>query len=108
MIGSEYGYACANTHVLTDVGLCACWQANLHVLAQQHVCVHVRVCHPLQNHYMHETIIFELFRGLQVQLQRSFESMYITVAVSLLFSQNAVAEIIPLRNFQELYATTVT
>ena len=30
------------------------------------------IYHPLQNHYTHEIIIFELFRGLQLQLSGVF------------------------------------
>ena len=50
-----------------------------------------KVYHPFQNHYTHEVILFELFRGLHLQLSGVFRKMLsITVAVCLFFLQNAV------------------
>ena len=46
----------------------------------------------LSNHYTHEIIIFEVFRGLQLQLAGSVELISITVTVSLFFEENAVTE----------------
>ena len=40
---------------------------------------------------MHEIVTFKFFMGLQLQLSGSFEFKWITVTVSLLFSQYAVA-----------------
>ena len=41
--------------------------------------------HSLQNHYTHEIIIFELFRGLHYSFRGVFELIFITVTVSLFF-----------------------
>ena len=41
--------------------------------------------HALQNHYTHEIIIFELFRGYSYSFRGSSELISITVTVSLFF-----------------------
>ena len=46
--------------------------------------------------------------GYSYSFQGSSELISITVTVSLFFLQNALQEIIPLRNFQEFLAITVT
>ena len=64
--------------------------------------------HPFQNHYTHEITIFELFRGLQLQLSGSSELVSTTVTVSLLFQQNAATGNSSPQGFSGFSAITVT
>ena len=59
-------------------------------------------CHPFQNHYTHKITIFELFRGLQLQLSGSVELICITVTVSLFLLQSAVTENTSPQEFSEI------
>ena len=65
---------------------------------------YLRTYHPFENHYACEITIFELFRGLQLQLSGVHYS-YSFLAFS---CRTQLQKIIPHRNSQELPAITVT
>ena len=67
------------------------------------------MCHPFQNHYMHEIPISELFGGLQLQLSGAFRiNEHYCYSFLVFLAESSCRKFVFLWNSQECSAITVT